>query len=92
LVSSSANQRSVFRFSPGTSWYSEKLVIGTTQRLSTPSQRRQWGEETLRTLRMLVTPESDFRPSRNLGGVGIPHLAEASSRWPSVPTRTIGAE
>ena len=44
---------------PGSVSYSEKLVKGTRQRAAGPSQRRQCGEVTLRTL---VTPGSVFRP------------------------------
>ena len=55
----------------------EKLVKGTTQRLSTPSQRRQCGDFTLRTL---VTPGSDFFPLRANAGDGMPQRAIISSR------------
>ena len=86
LSSSSANQTG--RFSPpGSVSYSEKLVKGTTQRDSGPSQRRQCGEETLRTL---VTPGSVFRPFSAKTGDGMPQRAMASSR-PSAPLRTMGA-
>ena len=57
-LSSSANQTGG-REPSGKTSCSAKLVNGTTQRLSTPSHRRQWGEA---TLRILVTPGSDFRP------------------------------
>lgn len=63
----------------GMTSFSEKLVKGTTHRLSTPSHRRQWAEL---TLRIFVTPESVFLPSRYFGGVGIPHRTNASSRTP----------
>ena len=65
-VSSSANQTGG-REPSGRTSCSAKLVNGTTQRLSAPSHRRQWGEA---TLRILVTPGSDFRPfSANAGEV-----------------------
>ena len=57
--------------------FSEKLVKGTTQRLSSPSQRRQCGDFTLRTL---VTPGSDFFPLRANAGDGMPQRAIISSR------------
>src|SRR5271166_6178595 len=57
-LSSSANQTGG-REPSGRISFSAKLVNGTTHRLSTPSHRRQWGEETLRTF---VTPESELRP------------------------------
>src|SRR5271165_5776719 len=41
--------------------FSAKFVKGTTHRLSTPSHRRQCGEETLRTF---LTPGSELRPLR----------------------------
>lgn len=44
----------------GRASFSENDENGTMQRLSTPSHRRQCGED---TLRMLVTPGSVFRPS-----------------------------
>ena len=59
--------------------FSEKLVKGTTQRLSMPSQRRQWGDFTFRTL---VMPESELRPLRANAGDGMPQRAIASSRVP----------
>ncbi|AKH99651.1 hypothetical protein IMCC20628_00933 [Hoeflea sp. IMCC20628] len=62
-------------------------VPGTTQQFSTPSHLRQCGDE---TFRMLVTPLSDFLPSENLDGVGIPQRALTNSRFPSPPLRTIG--
>ena len=86
LVSSSANQTGGFEPSGNVS-FSEKLVKGTTQRLSTPSQRRQCGDATLRTL---VMPESEFRPFSAKTGEGIPQRAMVSSR-PSGWFRTIGA-
>jgi hypothetical protein len=61
----------------GSNSFSEKLVNGTTHRLSTPSQRRQCGDFTLRTL---VTPESEFLPFSAKTGDGIPHLAVVNSR------------
>jgi hypothetical protein len=57
---SSANQIGGFRPS-GSASFSEKLVNGTTQRLSGPSQRRQCGEAVFRTF---VTPGSLWRPFR----------------------------
>jgi hypothetical protein len=45
----------------GKTSFSEKLVNGTMQRLSTPSHRRQRGEATLQTF---VTPESELRRPR----------------------------
>lgn len=57
-VSSNANQTGG-RVPSGSTSCSEKLVNGTTQRLSMPSQRRQCADLTLRTS---VTPGSDFRP------------------------------
>jgi len=62
-------------------------VNGTTQRFWIPSQRRQWGDLTLRTL---VTPGSEFLPFSAKMGDGIPHLAIVNSR-PSGRFRTIGA-
>jgi hypothetical protein len=59
-VSSKANQTGGWEPSGSTS-FSEKLVKGTPQRFSIPSQRRQCGDVTLRTL---VTPGSDFFPLR----------------------------
>jgi hypothetical protein len=64
-----------------TSLYSEKLVAGTRQRFSGPSQRRQCGEA---VLRMLV-----LMPG-NCGGVGMPQRAIVNSRC-SPSGRTIGA-
>src|SRR5271165_795971 len=75
------------RVPSGSASFSEKLVNGTTQRFSTPSQRRQCEEL---TLRMFVTPGSVFLPIRYLGGVGIPHRTSANSR-PCGWFRTIGA-
>ena len=57
--------------------FSENDVNGTTHRLSTPSQRRQWGEATLRTF---VTPGSELRPSSANAGNGMPQRAIESSR------------
>src|SRR6202165_159109 len=68
-VSLKANQ-TVGREPSGSTSFSEKLVQGTTQRFSVPSQRRQCGELTLRTL---VTPGSDFLPCSAKTGEGIPH-------------------
>src|ERR1700732_4455493 len=75
-VSSKANQ-TVGREPSGSTSFSEKLVQGTTQRFSIPSQRRQCGDVTLRTL---VTPGSDFLPCSARRGEGIPHRAIISSR------------
>jgi hypothetical protein len=61
----------------GSASFSEKLVKGTTHRLSIPSQRLQWGDFTLRTL---VTPGSDFYPLRANTGDGMPQRAIVSSR------------
>ena len=47
--------------------FSAKLVQGTTQRFSIPSQRRQFGDVTLRTL---VTPGSEFLPLSAKTGEG----------------------
>src|SRR6202040_2831218 len=58
-VSSKANQTGGCVPS-GSISFSEKLVKGMTQRFSIPSQRRQCGDLTLRTL---VTPGSAFLPS-----------------------------
>jgi len=85
-VWSSANQTGG-RVPSGSFSFSAKLVNGTTQRCSIPSQRRQWGELTLRTL---VTPGSEFLPFSAKTGEGIPHLAMVNSR-PSGWLRTIGA-
>ena len=57
-LSSSANHTGG-REPSGKTSFSAKLVNGTTQRLSTPSHRRQCGEATLRTF---VTPGSELRP------------------------------
>src|SRR3954464_11696192 len=70
-LSSSANQ-TVGREPSGRTSFSENEVNGTTQRLSGPSQRRQCGEATLRTL---VTPGSDLRPLSAKAGVGRPQRA-----------------
>ena len=75
-VSSKANQTGGWVPS-GSASFSEKLVKGTTQRLSTPSQRLQCGDFTLRTL---VTPGSDFFPLRANTGDGMPQRAIVSSR------------
>jgi hypothetical protein len=61
----------------GSTSFSEKLVQGTMQRFSIPSQRRQCGDLTLRTL---LTPGSDFVPLRANTGDGIPQRAIVSSR------------
>src|SRR5664279_1350201 len=77
-VSSKANQTGgrvpSFRAS-----FSEKLVNGTTQRCSTPSQRRQCRDFTFRTF---VTPGSDFFPLRANTGDGMPQRAIVNSRPP----------
>src|SRR6185503_12048589 len=86
LSSLKANQTGGFVPS-GRCSFSEKLLNGTTQRFSMPSQRRQWGDF---KLRMLVTPGSLFLPWSANAGDGMPHLAEASSRAPWL-LRTIGA-
>ena len=75
-LSSSANQTGG-REPSGRTSFSENEVNGTTQRLSTPSQRRQCGEATLRTL---VTPGSELRPFSAKAGDGMPQRASASSR------------
>jgi hypothetical protein len=49
--------------------YSEKLVNGTRQRFSGPSQRFQWA---LFTLRMLVVPLSGSIRSSSLKSMGLP--------------------
>jgi hypothetical protein len=66
--------------------YSQNDVAGTRQRNSGFIQARQCGEA---VLRIFVTPRS--MPVTNCGGLGIPHRAMASSRWPSLPVRTTGA-
>jgi hypothetical protein len=63
-VSSKANQ-TAGREPSGSTSFSEKLVQGTTQRFSIPSQRRQCGDL---TLRMLVTPGSERRQRRSCTG------------------------
>jgi hypothetical protein len=76
LVSSNANHtggREPF----GSASFSEKLVKGTTHRLSMPSHRRQCGDLTLRTL---VTPGSAFLPVNAKIGDGMPHRAIVNSR------------
>ena len=65
-VSSKANQ-TVGREPSGSTSFSAKLVQGTTQRFSIPSQRRQFGDVTLRTL---VTPGSEFLPLSAKTGEG----------------------
>src|SRR5271165_4145858 len=87
-LSSSANQTGG-REPSGRISFSAKLVNGTTHRLSTPSHRRQCGEE---TFRMLVTPGSELRPLRADCGDGMPQRAIVSSRAPSSALRTIGAK
>jgi hypothetical protein len=71
----------------GRTSFSLNEVSGTTQRLSTPSHRRQCGEATFRTL---VTPGSELRPFNAKTGDGMPQRAIVSSR-PSGWLRTIGA-
>src|SRR5580693_8792242 len=61
----------------GSASFSLKLVNGTTQRCSMPSQRRQCGDL---TLRILVTPESALRPFRADTGEGMPHRAVVEVR------------
>src|SRR3954470_24882799 len=75
------------RLPSGSTSFSEKLVNGTTQRFSGPSQRRQCADSTLRTL---VTPESLFLPTSTEAGEGMPQRARVSSR-PPARLRTIGA-
>src|ERR1700730_15451856 len=75
-VSSNANHTGGFLPS-GSASFSLKLVNGTTQRCSLPSQRRQCGDL---TLRMLVTPVSALRVLRAAFGDGMPHRAIVSSR------------
>src|SRR4051812_14310186 len=75
-LSSKANQTGG-RVPSGKTSCSEKLVKGTTQRCSTPSQRRQCGDFTFRTL---VTPGSDFLPFSAKAGDGMPQRAIVSSR------------
>src|SRR5580658_5233081 len=70
-LSSSANQTGGCEPS-GNASFSENEVKGTTQRESTPSQRRQCGDATLRTF---VTPESELRPLSATAGDGIPQRA-----------------
>src|SRR5271165_161942 len=86
-LSSKANQTGG-RDPSGSASFSENEENGTTQRLSTPSHGRQWGDE---RLRMFVTPGSLLRPLSTLSGEGIPHRAMTSSR-PSAALRTIGAK
>src|SRR5690606_3350418 len=75
-----ANQCSGLRlvFGSGSCPYSENDVAGTTQRLSTPCQRRQWGEV---RFRIFVTPLS-ASPFTYIGGVGMPQRRRASSGSP----------
>src|SRR5271169_5804013 len=61
----------------GKTSFSENEENGTTQRLSTPSHRRQWGAA---TLRMFVTPGSLLRPSITDFGDGMPQRAMTSAR------------
>src|ERR1700694_2296946 len=70
-VSSKANQ-TVGREPSGSTPFSENLVQATTQRFSIPSQRRQCGDFTLRTL---VTPRSELLPFTAKTGEGKPHRA-----------------
>src|SRR5580704_5844328 len=86
-LSSKANQTGGLEPSGKTS-FSENEENGTTQRLSTPSHRRQWGDD---TLRIFVTPGSLLRPSITDFGDGMPHRAITSSRL-SDALRTIGAK
>src|SRR5690606_27226174 len=83
-----ANQTGWLRGAPGRWSISEKLLKGTRQRCSTPSQRRQCGEE---VLRMLVTPGSVRLPLRNTCGVGMPQRAFANCQPPCGQCRMIGA-
>ncbi len=80
-VSSNANHTGGRRPSGCTSC-SAKLVKGTRHRLSTPSQRRECGDF---TLRMLVTPGSVFSPCSANTGEGMPQRAIVSSRPASAP-------
>ncbi len=85
-LSSKANQ-TVGRVPSGSVSFSAKLVNGTRQRCSGPSQARQCDDP---VWRMLVTPRSTFLPARYCGGVGIPQRAITIARpWPSL--RMIGA-
>src|SRR6202051_1196030 len=70
-VSSNANQTGGLLPSANAS-FSLKLVKGTTQRCSMPSQRRQCGDL---TFRMLVTPVSELRPFSANTGEGMPQRA-----------------
>src|ERR1700685_4585265 len=67
-LSSRANQTGG-REPSGCNSFSAKLVNGTTHRLSTPSHRRQCGEDILRTF---VTPGSELRPLMASFGDGMP--------------------
>src|SRR5712672_4774271 len=67
-VSSKANHTGGLRPS-GRASFSLKLVNGTTQRCSMPSQRGQCGDL---TFRMLVIPGSDLRPFNEASGAGMP--------------------
>src|SRR5260370_36324253 len=74
-VSSNANHTGGLRPS-GSASFSLKLVNGTTQRSSLPSQRRQCGDL---TFRILATPGSEWRPFSEATRVGIPHRALVSA-------------
>src|SRR5258705_5803647 len=78
-VSSKANHTGGLR-SSGSASFSLKLVNGTTQRCSMPSQRRQCGDL---TFRMLVTPGSALRPFTEAIGDGMPHRAMVSYGLPA---------
>ena len=67
-LSSAASQTGAFLPSAVVS-YSENDVEGATQRLPSPSQRRQCGDFTFRTL---VTPGSVVLPFRAKTGEGAP--------------------
>src|SRR3546814_1117744 len=60
----------------GITSFSEKLVNGTTHRLSTPSQRRQCGDDVFLTL---VTPASVLLFVKTKLGEGMPQRAMARS-------------
>jgi hypothetical protein len=87
-LSSKPNQTSGRELS-GWASFSEHEVNGTTHWLSTPSYRRQCGEEILLTF---VTPGSLLRPFSAKTGDGMPQRAGDSSRTRSGALRTIGAE
>jgi spermidine dehydrogenase len=58
--------------------HDRRLIVGYGgSQCSIPSQRRQCGDL---TFRMLVTPESEFRPLRANSGDGMPQRAVVSSR------------